>query len=113
MVTSIMSSRNIKITKSSDKVVTDKILSRLTSNGVVVNEFLVQLVISEYLRVKKDTLTKTKRFKEEGIGTMELTTRKLTEAFSDRGFTSRIKVTMDDDYKASINEELSKQQGGN
>lgn len=93
--------------KSYNKLI-EETLSNLEDSGVTVNKAVVRLVIDAYKQVRINTLINCDSYTEDGIGTVEVSRRKLSTAFNpSREYSAGIKTSIQDPLWSSLTRKVN------
>ena len=83
------------------------ITGKFKDEGVTVSPAMISNVLDKYLESKIESLEAGDSVEEKGIGTINPSWRRVSDAFTDRGYTSKIKVTIDKELKSKLNDRLA------
>lgn len=82
------------------------ISSQCKNEGLPVSSSMISSVLDKYIECKIESLKQGDSISEEGIGVIIPSWRRLSNSFTDAGFTSKIKTQVDSKLKSKLNEEL-------
>lgn len=83
-----------------------KVADELKKSGVDITESVIMLVLDTYLNVKRDTLLKGESVEESGLGIFTPSWRGVSNSFTSKPYTSKVKLELDRSLKRELNEKL-------
>lgn len=84
----------------------ERTTNSLKESGLAISDNVIRLVINQYVTEKSNALADGDQVEEDGIGTTTPTWRRVPEKFSEKGFTSKLKIDMDSKFKRKLNNKL-------
>ena len=86
---------------------TEKVINSLDKSGFNVNPNVTDLVIKHLAKVQLEEITKGNSIELEGVGTVNPSWRRISEAFTSVPYTSKLTVNINQSLKHKLNSNLA------